>query len=55
MSRAIFVSANIESTWLEAGDLLAIPMAGVYTLAMAKNYTWRADWPSCWSRAAQPG
>ena len=29
---------DIELTRLEAGDLLAIPMAGAYTLAMASNY-----------------
>ena len=29
---------DIELPRLEAGDLLAIPMAGAYTLAMASNY-----------------
>jgi len=29
---------DIELPHLEAGDLLAIPMAGAYTLAMASNY-----------------
>ena len=46
---------DIELPRLEAGDLLAIPMAGVYTLAMASNYNLARRRPSCWSRTAWPG
>ena len=31
---------DIELPRLQPGDLLAIPMAGAYTLAMASNYNW---------------
>ena len=42
-----YLIRDIEAAAPEAGDLLAVPMVGAYTLAMSGNYNQARRPPSC--------